>query len=406
MNRGKILGILTAGHAAEHWYLGILGPVLPFLIADLDISLTQVGILFAGRAAFGALSSAGTGFVIDKMGGGKWALVVCLGGLALFHGGMSQTSGLLTLLPVFWLTGLVSHLWHPPSMGFIGQQFSDRKGFALGLHGTGANIGQTLSPLIAGYLLLIAGWRTVLLVNMVPLILAATLIGIFLPAFRTNPKRSPKDSDLRFRRVSGVLLTNPLLASSLLIAGSITIAHNGLQTFLPILLVSKYGASPGWVGLCLGLYSASAIIPETAVGYISDTISRKFVLIFGLAAGGLSLILIPAMAPGPWMLIPLTLVGIFLRSLRPVVFANALEVTPENMRGSTIGLLFTVNQGFAAVGPLAAGFLSDAYGIDSALWFFGGIALAMIPLFAILPKIPDKIDVPATAQKDSAHQPS
>jgi hypothetical protein len=50
--------------------------------------------------------------------------------------------------------------------------------------------------------------------------------------------------------------------------------------------------------------------------------------------------------------------------------------------------------------------LSDAYGIDSALWFFGGIALAMIPLFAILPKIPDKIDVPAAAQKDSAHQPS
>jgi len=390
LKRGRILGILTAGHAAEHWYLGIFGPVLPFLITDLGITLTQVGILFAGRSAFSALSSAGTGFIIDKIGGEKWALVVSLGGIAVFHGSMGLTSGMLTLLPVFWLTGFVSHFWHPPSMGLIGQQFSDRKGFALGLHGTGANIGQTLSPLVAGYLLFLIDWRTVLLVNAIPLILAAIMIGMFLPGTQRNEKKSPKNPGLRFGDVSRVLLANPLLGTVLLIAGSITIAHNGLYTFLPILLVNKHGANPGWVGLCLGIYSASAIIPETAVGYFSDIISRKFVLIFGLAAGGLSLILIPAVAPGPWMLIPLTLVGIFLRSLRPVIFANALEVTPENLKGSTIGLLFTVNQGFAALGPLIAGFLSDAYGIDSALWFFGLVALTMVPLFAFLPKIPEK----------------
>ena len=71
MNRGRLLALITTGHAAEHWYLGIFGPVLPFLVKDLNISLTEVGILYTGRSVFSALSSASTGYAIDRLGGGK-----------------------------------------------------------------------------------------------------------------------------------------------------------------------------------------------------------------------------------------------------------------------------------------------------------------------------------------------
>ena len=110
MKRGYLLALLTTGHAAEHWYIGILGPVLPFLIQDLDISLTQVGILFAGRSMFSALSSVGTGLAIDALGGGKWVLVVCLGGIAAFYGAMSLSTSFLMLFPIFWLSGVITHL--------------------------------------------------------------------------------------------------------------------------------------------------------------------------------------------------------------------------------------------------------------------------------------------------------
>ena len=389
MSRRLTLALLTTGHAAEHWYLGVMGPVLPFLIADLNISLTQVGLLFAGRSIFSALSSAGTGYVIDRLGGGKWMLVACLTGIAIFYGGMSLTTGFLTLLPLFWLSGLISHVWHPPSMGLLGDLFSDRKGFALGFHGTGANIGQTLAPLAAGYILLTTSWRGTFFVNMIPVLIAALLIAIFLSPFSLNSPQS-KGTRTPSTKFFRPLLTNPLLGATALIAGAVTVGHHGLIAFLPILLVTKHGASPEWVGICLSLYSASAIIPETFVGHVSDRISRKFVLIFGLVIGGVSMLAIPSLATGPFVLIPLISIGIFLRSLRPVIFAHALDVAPPHLKGSTVGLLFTTNQCFSGVGPLIAGMLSDIYGVNVALWFFGGLTLAILPLFAFLPKFTQK----------------
>ncbi len=395
MKRGRILTLITTGHAAEHWYLGLLGPVLPFLIKDLNISLTEVGILFAGRSAFSAISSAGTGYAIDRLGGGKWVLVICLAGIAVFYGGISMASGLISLIPLFWLSGLFSHLWHPPSMGLLSEQFTERKGFALGLHGTGANIGQTLAPLAAGYLLLVMDWRTTLLINMAPLLLAALLLGVLLPPFslkQTQP-RSPGVS--RLARLS--LLKDPAFGATALIAGAVTVGHHGLITFLPLLLVKKHGASPEWVGICLGIYAASAIIPETIVGYVSDRISRKFVLVVGLTVGGLSLVAIPAAAHGSLIILPLVILGVFLRSLRPVIFAHALDISPPHLKASTVGFLFTTNQGFSAIGPLLAGVLSDIYGIDVALWFFGGLTLAILPLFAFLPNFSEKFKKCSTA---------
>lgn len=99
---------------------------------------------------------------------------------------------------------------------------------------------------------------------------------------------------------------------------------------------------------------------------------------------------IPSLATGPFVLIPLISIGIFLRSLRPVIFAHALDVAPPHLKGSTVGLLFTTNQCFSGVGPLIAGMLSDIYGVNVALWFFGGLTLAILPLFAFLPKFTQK----------------
>ena len=70
-------------------------------------------------------------------------------------------------------------------------RFDNRKGFALGVHGTGANLGQTLAPIIAGYLLLVMTWRGVLLANTIPLFLTAILLWVFLEPFRLAENKSP-----------------------------------------------------------------------------------------------------------------------------------------------------------------------------------------------------------------------
>ena len=384
MKRNSLLALLAVGHGFEHWYQALLGPIMPFLAQDLGLSLTQVGILITGRSVFSGFASVGAGIVTDAFGGGKWVLVFCMTGTALIHSGMSLFTTFTLLAPIFWISGLFTHSWHPPAMGFLGDQFRDRRGFALGIHGTGANIGQTLAPMVAGSLLLLMDWRAVLRVNIVPLLLVALLLMWFLPSFHFGDGQK-KFSGGWLRQVSKTLLRNPALIGASIFSGLRTMAQLLVTIFLPFLLVREYDASPGWVGLALAVYAGASILPETAVGYLSDRLPRRFILFIGLLVGGLALLAIPYGGNGAILLVLLGGVGVFLNSLRSVLFAYSFEVTPSHLRGSVVGVMFTTNQVFVGLGSLVAGFLSDAFGPATAFWLGGGLVLVFLPMFFLMP---------------------
>ena len=402
MNRTRILTLLSIGHACEHWYFGLLGPILPFLVKEMDISFTQVGLLVAGRSFLSGVSSAGTGIFINVVGGGKWVLAISIASIALLHGGVSLAPSLLVLFPFFLLSGVATHIWHPPAMGLIGEQFYNRKGFAFGVHGTGANIGQTVAPFLAGYLLLFFGWRAVLQLNMIPLLLVSLLLAAYLPPFRLGETDAPAGAGGRswYQEVSNSLLKNPPLVATSLLFAIRTMVHTGMLTFFPILIAQKFGAGPGWIGFALAFYAASSIVPETLIGYTSDRISRKTVILAGMVVSTIALAFIPILPPGPLLLAMLFFVGAFMMSLRPVLFAYAMDISPPHLGGSVVGLMFTSNQIFAALGPILVGFLSDLYGPDKAFFFYAAISVLFLPFFILMPNLPaaDRVDEMASPE--------
>ncbi len=384
LKKWQLLALLTTGHACEHWFQGVLGPVIPFLAADLGLTLTQVGLLFTGRAVMSAFSSVGTGYVIDAYGGGKWLLVGCMATVGLFYGGASLATGFITLAPIIWLSGLATHTWHPPSMGLLGMRFDNRKGFALGVHGTGANLGQTLAPIIAGYLLLIMSWRGVLLANTIPLFATALLLLVFLEPFQISGKQKP-GSSITPRNFVDALIKNPGMAGACVFSGVRTLAHNVVSIFLPILLVRKYGVGPSTLGLALGVYSAASIFPETIVGYLSDKISRKLILFIGIAAGGFAMLLIPYTGTGIFLYACVASVGVFLISMRSAIFAYGFEISPPRLAGSVVGVIFTANQIFVGLGLFFLGILADAYGLEVVFGAIGVACLGSLIAFSWLP---------------------
>ncbi len=391
LKKWQLLALLTTGHACEHWFQGVLGPVIPYLTEDLGLTLTQVGLLFTGRAVMSGLSSAGTGYLTDAYGGGKWLLVGCMVSVGLFYGGAGLATGFLALAPIIWLSGLATHIWHPPSMGLLGMRFENRKGFALGVHGTGANVGQTLAPIIAGYLLLIMNWRGVLLVNTIPLFVTAILLLIFLEPFQISGKQKP-GAALTPRKFADALIRNPGMMGACVFSGVRTLAHNVISIFLPILLVRKYGVGPSTLGLALGVYSAASIFPETIVGYLSDRISRKLILFVGIAAGGVALFLIPYTGTGILLYLCIASVGIFLISMRSAVFAYGFEVSPPELAGSVVGVIFTANQIFVSLGLFFLGILADEYNLE---FVFGAIGIACLGSLVAFSWLPRTVGNPA-----------
>ena len=121
------------------------------------------------------------------------------------------------------------------------------------------------------------------------------------------------------------------------------------------------------------------------MGYLSDRLPRRFILFIGLLVGGLALLAIPYGGNGAILLVLLGGVGVFLNSLRSVLFAYSFEVTPSHLRGSVVGVMFTTNQVFVGLGSLVAGFLSDAFGPATAFWLGGGLVLVFLPMFFLMP---------------------
>lgn len=407
LKKWQILALLTTGHAFEHWYQGVLGPILPFLAADLNLTLTQVGLLFTGRAVMSAFSSVGAGLIIDSYGGGKWLLAGCMVSVALFYGGASLATGFLALAPLIWLSGLATHSWHPPAMGLLGMRFASRKGFALGVHGTGANVGQTLAPIIAGFLLLVMNWRGVLLVNTIPLLATALLLAAYLEPFQLGGGQRPA-SPVRAENFQTALLRNPGMIGACVFSGARTLAHNVVMIFLPILLVQKHGMAPAALGIVIGVYSAASIFPETLVGYLSDRVSRKLILLAGVATGGASMLAIPQAGTGTLLYVCVISVGVFLISMRSVIFAYGFEVSPPELAGSVVGVIFTANQICVGLGLFFLGILADAYRLDVVFGAIGALCLGSLAAFWWLPRAEGEpgLQRPAADAGDSARSSS
>ncbi|MGH7824503.1 MAG: hypothetical protein ACREQ7_04925 [Candidatus Binatia bacterium] len=64
-------------------------------------------------------------------------------------------------------------------------------------------------------------------------------------------------------------------------------------------------------------------------------------------------------------------------ALRPVVITAAMEAAPQNLGGSIVSFIFTVNMGVSFIAPIMAGLVADAHGLPAAL-----ISIALFPFAA------------------------
>src|SRR3990167_1865261 len=90
---------------------------------------------------------------------------------------------LMGAAPVFFwalfgsgLVGLGTSLWHPAATASLSNKFPERRATAIAIHGMGATIGDTLTPIGVGFLLVTFPWQIVLEMQIVPALLLAFLV--------------------------------------------------------------------------------------------------------------------------------------------------------------------------------------------------------------------------------------
>jgi sugar phosphate permease len=106
----------------------------------------------------------------------------------------------------------------------------------------------------------------------------------------------------------------------------------------------------------------------------------------GLAIAGFSAILLTAVPAGIVFIGVLVLLGTVLFSIRPVIMANALDVTPNHLGASVIGLMFTIQAAFSSASPLLVGWVGDTFHIGAGFYVVGGLILLSGLIALTLPR--------------------
>lgn len=379
----KTLMLISLGHFTGHWYVGVLMLVLPLLKNEFALSFTEIGLIISLRSLASAFGNATSGVIVDIVGKRNLILTISAAGMGLCWFAMGFANYYWYLLILIPLATTFSNLWHAPAMSFLSETYPERKGFALGIHGTAANIGQSISPLVVGLLITWTGWRTSLKLNAIPGLLMACLLIILLPRlarFEFKKKSRGAYSTL----LKEYILKNPTLLLITMVSAFRTMGQRGIETFLALFLADKVGLDPIWIGIYLSILTFSSAFPEPIFGWLSDNIGRRTILTISLFLSGLSVLAITAVPAGIPMMVSVGLLGFFHYSLRPIIFAFALDVTPPEIGATTVSYVFAWNQTFSAVSPILGGFLADAFGIRYAMFFIAGLTLAAALISGIL----------------------
>jgi MFS transporter, FSR family, fosmidomycin resistance protein len=370
----RALGALSAGHLATDFASGAVPALLPFVVAEFDLSYLEAGAVMLVWATASSVIQPLFGLVSDRLG----AIWLLPGGVALAAVGIGL-SALAPSYPVFLLliaiSGLGTAAYHPEGSKFAAFASGDRRASGMSLFSIGGNIGFALGPLVATGLVVWLGLRGAVLLT-IPGLAVAAAMALLMPFLRSfDPGRSLA------RRLRGEDRPGAL-GLLLAVIGFRSLAWFGLLTFVPLYEVSL-GNSEAYGNRLLALMLLAGGVGTLAAGPAADRIGRRPVLVGSVAATG-PLIAVYLLAGGAVGAIALALVGVCVIGTFGVTMVMSQEYLPSRI-GLASGLSIGLSIGLGGIAAVGLGALADQIDLDRALWVCAAAPFVALALGLRLP---------------------
>ena len=372
----------------------------PFIVPELHLNNTQLGMLASALALTWAIAGYGVGALSDYLGNRKILLVSAI----VIFSACSVISGLatsfLTLLGARLVMGLAEGPVLPIAQSIMAAESSEhRRGFNMGVL---QNFLSSLLSYFAAPLVLVAigaayGWREAFYFAGIPGFVVAFLIALFI--------REPKAMVLA--AAHGGNATNTIPLTKMLgfrniwictIISCLMIAWLLIQlTFLPIYLVQTRGLSPGEMSIALSALGVAATISSIVVPALSDRCGRRPILTLFAFVGVLSPVT-TVLFSGP-LVVMVLLIGVGFLAIGCFSLFMATvpsETIPPAYVATALGFIMGVGEVAGGVaGPGLAGLAADAFGVSTPMWIAAvlgvGAGLFCLMLDETAPRVVGKL---------------
>ncbi len=380
-----LLAVLTAGHFVIHWFQQFFPVLLPSIKSGLALNNVEVGALTSAQQVVVGLGQLPSGMIADSMVRHRakiFALALVSMGGAYF---------LLAAPLFFWallgsgMIGLGTALWHPTAAASLSNRFPERRATALSIHGTGATLSDTITPLCVGVLLANFSWQTAAQMQLLPGLLFALLLWRALATVFKGADPGPQRVSARFQDVIS-MIKNPVFLGLSVSTGLLSMARLVILTFLPIYLQENLGYSSVGLGIYIALLHVLGTVSQPILGLLSDRFGRKAVLLPSCLLLGFFFTLLAVVPSGIPLGAVIVAIGLFFYTLFNIFNAAVMDVAGSHVQAATYGLTSLITQLVVIPAPMITGYLIGVLGIKFAfvlagifLWI-AGFVLAPLQL--------------------------
>jgi FSR family fosmidomycin resistance protein-like MFS transporter len=366
---------LSVGHFINDAYSNFLGPLLPFLVPKLNLTIAEAGWLAAILVISSSFTKPLYGYISDRYL--KRAFVVFSPLVtALFMSCLGLANSYATLAWLLICGGVGIASFHPQGAAMTALASRDRKGLGMSIFVTSGTIGYSLGPILITYTVLWFGLERSYFV-MIPGLVVFAMLFFLVPSTDHSSKVAVKQG----LRQSLIAVWQPLSQLYVLV-----VIRSAVQmcfvNFLPLYLSHK-GLPPLMAGKVTTLFLFFGALGGFSGGTLADKFGGKNVISFSMLFST-PLIMSFLLTGGASSYLLLALGGVVLLSTAPVNVVMAQNLMPHNA-SVVSALMMGVAWGVGGMfGPLI-GRIADAAGLGRAL-----MVVALLPLvgFAIAVFLP------------------
>jgi len=355
-----VLFAISVCHLLNDTMQALLPALYPVLKSAFNLDFGQIGLITLTFQLTASLLQPAVGFYTDRRPQ-PYSLVAGMGlslaGLLVLS--IAPTYPLLLLSAA--LVGMGSAVFHPESSRVARMASGGRHGLAQSLFQVGGNTGSALGPLLAAFVVVPRGQRSVAWFSAAALagMIILSRVGAWYNTHRRSAARTRsaiRPHDLPRGKVVGALTI------LLILVFSKNVYLASISSYYTFFLIERFGLSVQSAQLHLFVFLGAVAAGTIIGGPVGDRLGRKWVIwasILGVLPFTLALPYVGLF----WTGVLSVAIGVILASAFSAILVFAQELVPGRV-GMVSGLFFGFAFGTAGIGAALLGDLADRGGIE------------------------------------------
>jgi MFS family permease len=377
-----MLRLCAATFVAYASYSICRAPLLPLFADSLGAGPSLVGFVMGASTLTGVFLKLPSGALSDIVGRRRLLLAGALVFATLPFTYLAVSSlGLLIALRA--IHGGATAIFGPVASATLSDVAPvGRRGAWLSAYSTAQGSGQTIGPVIAGYLLAANRIDLAFLVSG-SIGVAVPLVVLGWPERQTPRSTSSRRSFGDFTDGIKEVASNRLVLITSAAHAALFVLNGTLNAFLPLYARAALGVSAAELGWLFAVQTITTLALRPVIGLLSDRAGRRWVIVSGLTLCSVAVFGLALVSSLRMVVAVIVAYAAGVAITTAATSAYVTDVTRRNRYGAAHGVFGTIYDIGDAFGPLAGGALAAAVGYGRMFQVMSACALSVGIGFAL-----------------------